>query len=181
MDTPGHVDFTVEVERSVRVLDGAVTILDAVHGVQAQTETVWKQANRYFVSGRSLPSSIIFSQFVCRLILPKVPRIAFFNKYDREGASWKRTSDMMRERLQARPLMLQIPLGEGFGFRGVIDVLRMELMEWTNAAGSQYRSLPLDKDAYPTEWKVGWFGFIIITHENIFVCKGGNCTAHKGF
>lgn len=130
VDTPGHVDFTVEVERSVRVLDGAVTILDAVHGVQAQTETVWKQANRY-----------------------KVPRIAFFNKYDREGASWQRTADMMRERLQTKPLMLQLPLGEGFGFRGVIDVLRLELIEWVNAAGSAFRAQPLDREKYPSEWK----------------------------
>jgi elongation factor G len=117
VDTPGHVDFTVEVERSVRVLDGAVAILDAVQGVQAQTETVWKQANRY-----------------------NVPRIAFVNKYDREGASLARTMSMMTDRLGARPLALQLPIGQGIAFRGVIDVLRLEALEWTDATGSTMKS-----------------------------------------
>lgn len=120
VDTPGHVDFTVEVERSVRVLDGAVAILDAVHGVQAQTETVWRQADRY-----------------------GVPRIALVNKYDREGASLSRTLAMMRDRLGARPVALQLPVGEGVGFRGVVDVLRMELLDWPDTLGSKMRARPL--------------------------------------
>ncbi len=85
-----------------------MAIFDAVHGVQAQTETVWKQANRYLV-----------------------PRIAFINKYDREGASLARTMDMMADRLGARPVALHLPIGSGIGFRGVIDVLRMEIVRNT--------------------------------------------------
>ncbi len=120
VDTPGHVDFTVEVERSVRVLDGAVAILDAVAGVQAQTETVWRQANRY-----------------------QVPRVAFINKYDREGASMSRTVTMMKERLGAFPLPVQLPIGVGVGFRGVIDLIRQEAIEWPEDDGSRPRTRPL--------------------------------------
>lgn len=120
VDTPGHVDFTIEVERSVRVLDGAVAIFDAVAGVQAQTETVWRQADRY-----------------------GVPRIAFVNKYDREGASLERTMQMMKERLRAKPIALQLPIGEGVGFRGVLDLVRMEAIEWMDSTGEQMRVRPL--------------------------------------
>jgi elongation factor G len=102
IDTPGHVDFTAEVERSLRVLDGAVGLFCAVGGVQPQSETVWRQAEKYHV-----------------------PRIAFVNKLDRSGADFFRTVDMMRERLGARPLILQLPLGVEDSFRGVIDLLRM--------------------------------------------------------
>lgn len=116
VDTPGHVDFTVEVERSVRVLDGAVAILDAVAGVQAQTETVWRQADRY-----------------------GVPRVVFLNKYDREGASLWRTVKMMKDRLGANVLPIQLPIGEGIGFRGVMDLIRMEALEWTDTLGSTMR------------------------------------------
>jgi elongation factor G len=102
IDTPGHVDFTAEVERSLRVLDGAVGLFCAVGGVQPQSETVWRQAEKYHV-----------------------PRIAFVNKLDRSGADFFRTVDMMRERLGARPLILQLPLGVEDRFRGVIDLLKM--------------------------------------------------------
>jgi len=102
IDTPGHVDFTAEVERSLRVLDGAVGLFCAVGGVQPQSETVWRQAEKYHV-----------------------PRIAFVNKLDRSGADFFRTVHMMRERLGARPLMLQLPLGLEESFRGVIDLLKM--------------------------------------------------------
>ena len=102
IDTPGHVDFTAEVERSLRVLDGAVGLFCAVGGVQPQSETVWRQAEKYHV-----------------------PRIAFVNKLDRSGADFFRTVEMMRERLGAHPLILQLPLGVEDSFRGVIDLLKM--------------------------------------------------------
>jgi elongation factor G len=100
IDTPGHVDFTVEVERSLRVLDGGVVVFDAVHGVEPQSETVWRQADRY-----------------------GVPRICFVNKMDRVGADLWRTIDMIAERLEARPLPVQIPIGEEANFEGVIDLV----------------------------------------------------------
>jgi elongation factor G len=103
IDTPGHVDFTAEVERSLRVLDGAVGLFCAVSGVQPQSETVWRQAEKYHV-----------------------PRIAFVNKMDRSGADFFRTVNMMRERLGAHPLILQVPLGIEDSFRGVIDLLKMQ-------------------------------------------------------
>ena len=100
IDTPGHVDFTVEVERSLRVLDGGIVVFDAVHGVEPQSETVWRQADRY-----------------------QVPRICFINKMDRVGADYWRTIDMIAERLDARPLPIQIPIGTESGFEGVIDLI----------------------------------------------------------
>jgi elongation factor G len=100
IDTPGHVDFTVEVERSLRVLDGGVVVFDAVHGVEPQSETVWRQADRY-----------------------RVPRVCFVNKMDRVGADLPRTIDMIAERLEARPLPIQIPIGEEANFEGVIDLV----------------------------------------------------------
>ena len=103
IDTPGHVDFTVEVERSLRVLDGAIAVFDAVAGVEPQTETVWRQADRY-----------------------GVPRIGFVNKMDRTGADFGRTVEMMVERLQANPLVLQLPWGSEGDFQGVIDLGRDE-------------------------------------------------------
>src|SRR6202035_3048607 len=98
IDTPGHVDFTVEVERSLRVLDGAVAVFDAVAGVEPQTETVWRQANKY-----------------------SVPRICFVNKMDRTGASFERTLAMIIDRLGANPVKVQIPIGAESGYKGVID------------------------------------------------------------
>src|SRR5690348_16439472 len=102
IDTPGHVDFTVEVERSLRVLDGAVAVFDAVAGVEPQSETVWRQADRY-----------------------GVPRICFVNKMDRTGADFQRTIDMMVDRLGANPVPIQIPVGSESEFDGCIDLIEM--------------------------------------------------------
>jgi elongation factor G len=107
IDTPGHVDFTVEVERSLRVLDGAVALFDAVAGVEPQTETVWRQADKY-----------------------NVPRICFVNKMDRTGADFSRTVQMIRDRLDAIPAVTQLPLGVEANFRGVVDVIGMKALAW---------------------------------------------------
>src|ERR1043165_9054964 len=103
IDTPGHIDFTIEVERTLRALDGAVAIFSAVEGVQPQSESVWRQADRY-----------------------GVPRVCFINKMDRVGADYRQTLRQMEERLKARPALLQLPLGEEGGFSGVIDLLSEE-------------------------------------------------------
>jgi elongation factor G len=107
IDTPGHVDFTVEVERSLRVLDGAVAVFDAVAGVEPQTETVWRQANKY-----------------------GVPRICFINKMDRVGADFFRSVDMIRDRLSAVPTVVQLPIGVEADFRGVVDLIGMKALVW---------------------------------------------------
>ena len=122
IDTPGHVDFTVEVERSLRVLDGAIFVLCAASGVQSQSETVWRQADRY-----------------------GVPRLAFVNKMDRAGADFEKVVAQLRSRLGANPVPMQLPIGAGDGFRGVIDLLRMRAIYWD--AGSQgttfeYQDIP---------------------------------------
>ena len=122
IDTPGHVDFTMEVERSLRVLDGAVAIFCAVGGVEPQSETVWRQADRY-----------------------GVPRIAFINKMDRMGADFQRCLEMMRARLGASAVAVQIPLGEEQDFRGVVDLISMKAVVWeesTSGAGYQLIDLP---------------------------------------
>ncbi|NMB98956.1 MAG: GTP-binding protein, partial [Thermoanaerobaculaceae bacterium] len=107
IDTPGHIDFSAEVERSLRVLDGAVGVFCAVGGVEPQSETVWRQADRY-----------------------KVPRIAFVNKMDRQGADFERVISMMKERLKTRPVPLNIPLGKEDSFSGVIDIVNMKSVRW---------------------------------------------------
>ena len=109
IDTPGHVDFTIEVERSLRVLDGAVAVFDAVGGVEPQSETVWRQADKY-----------------------RVPRLAFINKCDRVGAKPDRRVDQIRERLKAHPVVIQIPNALEDEFRGVVDLIRMRLIEWVD-------------------------------------------------
>src|SRR5210317_504615 len=117
IDTPGHVDFTIEVERSLRVLDGACAVFCAVGGVEPQSETVWRQANKY-----------------------GVPRIAFINKMDRLGADFQRCLEMMRVRLGASAVAVQIPLGEEQDFRGVVDLISMKAVVWeesTSGAGYQ--------------------------------------------
>ena len=125
IDTPGHVDFTVEVERSLRVLDGAVAVFDAVAGVEPQTETVWRQADRY-----------------------DVPRICFVNKMDRTGADFVRTVDMMVDRLQALPLVLQLPWGTEADFKGVIDIVEMKAHVWEGEMGEEWRD-----EEIPAEYK----------------------------
>ncbi|HEX7372618.1 MAG TPA: GTP-binding protein, partial [Thermodesulfobacteriota bacterium] len=107
IDTPGHVDFTMEVERSLRVLDGAIAVFDAVSGVEPQSETVWHQADRY-----------------------RVPRLTFVNKMDRVGADFLNTVEMMRQKLGANPALIQIPLGAEDRFRGIIDLVRMKAVIW---------------------------------------------------
>ena len=120
IDTPGHVDFTVEVERSLRVLDGAVAVFDAVAGVEPQTETVWRQADRY-----------------------AVPRICFVNKMDRTGADFTRTVAMMVDRLAANPLVLQLPWGSESDFIGVIDVVEMRALRWMGEMGEEWEDEPI--------------------------------------
>src|SRR5687768_6032357 len=103
IDTPGHVDFTIEVERSLRVLDGAVAVFDGVSGVEPQSETVWRQADRY-----------------------RVPRMCFINKMDRAGANFRKSVESIRERLAANPVPIQLPLGSEENLRGVIDLVKMK-------------------------------------------------------
>ena len=122
IDTPGHVDFTVEVERSLRVLDGGVVVFDAVHGVEPQSETVWRQADRY-----------------------RVPRICFVNKLDRVGADYWRTIDMIEERLDARPLPIQIPIGAEADLAGMIDLVEERAWYFSSDAGEE----PVVKDVPP--------------------------------
>ena len=112
IDTPGHVDFTIEVERSMRVLDGAVMVYDAVGGVQPQSETVWRQANKY-----------------------RVPRLAFVNKMDRTGANFLRVRQMMVDRLKANPVVIQIPIGSEENFRGIVDLVKMKSIVWDEDKG----------------------------------------------
>ncbi len=124
IDTPGHVDFTIEVERSLRVLDGAIGIFCGVGGVEPQSETVWHQADRY-----------------------KVPKIAYINKMDRIGADFFRAVQMIKDRLGAKPLLLQLPWGSEDRFRGVIDLLRMKAVEWKNETlGAAFEELPIPED-----------------------------------
>jgi elongation factor G len=121
IDTPGHVDFTAEVERSLRVLDGAVALFDSVSGVQPQTETVWRQGDKY-----------------------KVPRICFVNKMDKNGADFEHVLESIRKRLGARPVALQIPIGAEANFKGVIDLIEMKAVVWNDEAmGSTYEVEPI--------------------------------------
>ena len=126
IDTPGHVDFTVEVERSLRVLDGAVAILDAVSGVEPQTETVWRQADKY-----------------------RVPRIVYVNKMDRVGADYYRCIDMVRERLGAHPVPLQIPIGREDQYRGLVDLIDQVGLVWNDdddTLGKEYTQIEIPSD-----------------------------------
>ncbi len=120
IDTPGHVDFTVEVERCLRVLDGVVALFCAVAGVQPQSETVWRQANRY-----------------------GVPRIAYVNKMDRTGADFHRVLHAMRERLGCRAVAVQLPVGQESDFRGVVDLITMKAYVWVDETGREYREEPV--------------------------------------
>ena len=123
IDTPGHVDFTVEVERSLRVLDGAIAVFCAVGGVEPQSETVWRQADKY-----------------------RVPRIAYINKMDRTGADFFRAIEMMRERLGARPVPVQLPLGMEENFQGIIDLLEMNALVYTDELGATFEHRPIPEE-----------------------------------
>jgi len=134
IDTPGHVDFTIEVERSLRVLDGAVALLDANAGVEPQTETVWRQADKY-----------------------KVPRMFFVNKMDKLGADFYRSVEMIEERLACVPLAIQLPIGSETEFRGVIDLLTMKAIVWNDeglGAAFQEEEIPADMVEKAQEWRV---------------------------
>ena len=133
IDTPGHVDFTIEVERSMRVLDGACMVYCAVGGVQPQSETVWRQANKY-----------------------KVPRLAFVNKMDRAGANFFKVYDQMRARLKANPIPLQVPIGAEDKFEGVVDLIKMKAIYWDDASQGMkfdYRDIPADLKADCDKWR----------------------------
>ena len=133
IDTPGHVDFTIEVERSMRVLDGACMVYCAVGGVQPQSETVWRQANKY-----------------------NVPRLAFVNKMDRMGADFFKVHDQMRARLKANPIPLQVPIGAAETFQGVVDLIKMQAIYWDEASMGMtfdYRDIPADLVDTCNEWR----------------------------
>ena len=132
IDTPGHVDFTIEVERSMRVLDGAVMVYCAVGGVQPQSETVWRQANKY-----------------------KVPRIAFVNKMDRMGANFLRVVEQLKTRLAATAVPLQLPVGAEESFTGVVDLLKMKAIKWNDedqGVTFEYEDIPADMQELAEEW-----------------------------
>ena len=132
IDTPGHVDFTIEVERSMRVLDGACMVYCAVGGVQPQSETVWRQANKY-----------------------KVPRLAFVNKMDRTGANFFKVHDQMRARLKANPIPLQVPIGAEEHFKGLVDLVKMKAIIWSEedkGVTFTYGPIPAEMEAVCAEW-----------------------------
>ena len=133
IDTPGHVDFTIEVERSMRVLDGACMVYCAVGGVQPQSETVWRQANKY-----------------------GVPRLAFVNKMDRTGANFFKVYDQLKNRLKANPVPVVVPIGAEDGFQGVVDLLEMKAIIWDEASQGvkfEYQDIPAELQATAEEWR----------------------------
>ncbi|HZS93342.1 MAG TPA: elongation factor G, partial [Chloroflexota bacterium] len=136
IDTPGHVDFTVEVERSLRVLDGGVVVLDAVAGVEPQSETVWRQADKY-----------------------NVPRFVFVNKMDRTGADFFRSVDMLVDRLGAHPVVIQLPIGSQNDFAGVVDLVRMRAIIYTDDLGTELSEteIPADLADQAEEWREKMF------------------------
>ena len=124
IDTPGHVDFTVEVERSLRVLDGAIALFDSVAGVEPQSETVWRQADKY-----------------------RVPRIAYINKMDRTGADFGAAVQTMKERLGAHPLPIQLPIGAEGDFMGVVDLVTNRALVWKDELGTEW-----EEQEVPADW-----------------------------
>src|SRR5436305_745763 len=133
IDTPGHVDFTIEVERSMRVLGGACMVYDSVGGVQPQSETVWRQANKY-----------------------KVPRLAFVNKMDRVGADFFKVYKQMKERLRGNPVPIQVPIGAEDSFKGVVDVVRMKAIYWDDASQGmkfEFKEIPAELLELAKEWR----------------------------
>jgi elongation factor G len=146
IDTPGHVDFTVEVERSLRVLDGAVAVFDAVAGVEPQSETVWRQADRY-----------------------RVPRICFVNKMDRVGADFERTVHMIEDRLHATPLVVQLPWGIEDAHMGVIDLVEMKGLRWTSEKGEEWETVEIPENLRDTalEWRHRLYEQLADHHETL--------------
>jgi elongation factor G len=146
IDTPGHVDFTMEVERSLRVLDGAVAVFDAVAGVEPQSETVWRQADRY-----------------------EVPRICFVNKMDRTGADFERTVGMIEDRLQAVPLVVQLPWGTEDKHVGVIDLVEMKGLHWKTEKGEEWETVEIPEDLRETalEWRHKLYEQLADHHEEL--------------
>ncbi|HJK87802.1 MAG TPA: elongation factor G [Candidatus Megaira endosymbiont of Hartmannula sinica] len=147
IDTPGHVDFTIEVERSLRVLDGAVTVFDGVAGVEPQSETVWRQADKY-----------------------KVPRMCFVNKMDRMGANFYRCVDMIKDRLGALPLVIQLPIGSEEDFQGVIDLVKMKAIIWKGGdlgAKFDYHDIPEDLKDKSEEYRNNLLDTIAETDDEL--------------
>jgi len=147
IDTPGHVDFTVEVERSLRVLDGAIAVFDAVAGVEPQSETVWRQADRYHV-----------------------PRICFVNKMDRVGADFGRTVQMIQERLHAVPLVVQLPWGVESSFVGVVDLIEMKALRWSEGMGEEWETVEIPAALLPQaqDWRHRLFEQLADHDEALF-------------
>jgi elongation factor G len=146
IDTPGHVDFTMEVERSLRVLDGAVAVFDAVAGVEPQSETVWRQADRY-----------------------RVPRICFVNKMDRTGADFERNVRMIEDRLHAKPLVIQLPWGTEDAFVGVLDLVDMKGLRWTSEKGEEWETVDIPDDLQETalDWRHRLYEQLADHHETL--------------
>src|SRR5512135_3757670 len=144
IDTPGHIDFTAEVQRSLRVLDGGIVVFDAVAGVQPQSETVWRQADRF-----------------------AVPRLAFINKMDRVGANFWRTIDMIVDRLGAHPVAIQLPIGNEANFTGIVDLIANEALVYTDELGTQHesRAIPEEMKADVTEARDHMVALIADTDE----------------
>ena len=147
IDTPGHVDFTLEVERALRVLDGAICLFDSVAGVEPQSETVWRQADKY-----------------------GVPRICFVNKMDRLGANFFRTRDMIVANLGAKPLVVQLPIGSEDNFQGVVDLVRMKAIVWTGeelGAKFDYQDIPADLQEMAQDYRVQMLETIIELDDDV--------------
>src|SRR5689334_3212846 len=148
IDTPGHIDFTAEVQRSLRVLDGGVVVFDAVQGVEPQSETVWRQADRY-----------------------GVPRICFINKMDRVGADFWRAANMIKERLGARPIAVQLPIGKESAFRGVIDLIEARAIIWADDLGTEMEcvDIPAELKAEADEARAKMIEAIAETSDELTV------------
>jgi elongation factor G len=144
IDTPGHVDFTIEVERSMRVLDGVVAVFCAVGGVQPQSETVWRQANRY-----------------------NVPRIVFVNKMDRTGANFLKVYEQIKDRLKANAVPIQLPIGAEGDLKGIIDLVRNKAVIYTNDLGTdiQEAEIPADLSDLSEEWRLKLMESVAETDE----------------
>jgi elongation factor G len=147
IDTPGHVDFTIEVERSLRVLDGAVAVFDGVAGVEPQSETVWRQADKY-----------------------NVPRMCFVNKMDRMGANFYRCVQMIKDRLGAKPLVTQLPVGIEENFKGVVDLVKMQAIIWKDenlGAEYSYEAIPADTVEEANSYRTALLDMIVEIDDSL--------------